>query len=368
VDGDRQIWGSQYTPKTADMLAVQQQISQELTEKLRLQLTGADMERMNRHTTEDTGAYQLYLQGRYQWNKRTLDGLQQSIDFFNQAIGKDPRYALAYAGMADAYALLADFNVLPAREVMPKLQAAAAKALELDNGLAEAHTSLAWADFHIWDWSGAEREFQRALQLNPGYPTAHLWYGEYLSAVGRFEDALPELNRALEENPQSPEANLALASRAYYAQQYPQAAEQAQKVLALDSRFVAAHDLLGRVELARGMKPDAVAEFRKALDLSEGDSNELAALGYAQAVSQQTAEARKTLEELTKRSQDTYVQPASIAAIYAGLGDKNRAFEWLEKAYADRSAWLVNLKVDPFFASLAGDPRFPDLLRRVGLK
>jgi len=368
VDGDRQIWGSQYTPKAADMLAVQQQISQEITEKLRLQLTGADMQRMNRHSTEDNAAYQLYLQGRYQWNKRTLDGLQQSIDFFNQAIAKDPRYALAYAGMADAYALLADFNVLPAREVMPKLQAAAAKALELDDGLAEAHTSLAWADFHIWDWAGAEREFQRALQLNASYPTAHLWYGEYLSALGRFDDALPELNRALAENAQSPDANLALASRAYYAGQYPQAAEQAQKVLGLDSRFVAAHDLLGRVYLARGMKADAAAEFRKALDLSEGDSNELAALGYAQAASQQTAEARRTLDELTKRSQDTYVQPASIAAIYAGLGDKNQAFAWLEKAYADRSAWLVNLKVDPFFASLAGDPRFADLLRRVGLK
>jgi TolB-like protein/Tfp pilus assembly protein PilF len=367
VAGDREIWGSQYVRKVDDLLAIQQQISQEISEKLRLQLNGADRQRMTRHTTQDNLAYQLYLQGRYQWNTRTLDGLQQSIDFFNQAIAKDPQYALAYAGLADAYALLTDFNVLPAREVMPKLQAAAAKALSLDDSLAEAHTSLAWADFHVWDWTGAEREFKRALELNPNYPTAHVWYGEYLSALGRFDEALPELNRALELNSTAQEINLALGYRSYYASQMTQAAEQAQKVLAADSRFVGAHVLLGRVYLGQSLYGDATAAFRKALELSEGNTNELAALGYSQAVSKQESEARKTLEELKKRSADTYVQPMWIAAIYTGLGDRNQAFEWLEKAYADRSAWLVDLNVDPFFAGVRSDPRFGDLIRRVGL-
>jgi eukaryotic-like serine/threonine-protein kinase len=367
VNGDRQIWGSQYTPKAADLPAIQQQISQEISEKLRLQLTGAEIQRVNRPTTQDTAAYQLYLQGRYQWNKRTLDGLQQGIDFFNQAIDKDPRYALAYAGLADAYALLADFNVLPTREVTPKLQSAAAKALELDNTLAEAHTSLAWASFHVWDWAGAEREFKRALELNPGYSTAHLWYGEYLTALGRFDEAQPELIRAVEQNPLSPETNLAEASRSYYARQAAKAIEQAQKVLRMDANFVPAHDLLGRAYVQQGSTAEAGAEFRKALQLSEGDTNELAALGYAQAVSRQESEARKILEELMTRSRDTYVQPVWIAVIELGLGDRDQAFEWLEKAYSDRSAWLVNLKVDPFFDSVRTDPRYADLLRRVGL-
>ncbi|HJT88890.1 MAG TPA: protein kinase [Bryobacteraceae bacterium] len=367
VSGNRQIWGSQYTPKASDVLAIQQQISHEISERLRLELSGADKERLNRQATEDAAAYQLYLQGRYQWNKQTLDGLQQSISYFNQAIAQDPRYALAYAGLADAYALLADFNVLPAREVMPKLQGAAAKALELNNGLAEAHTSLAWATFHMWDWTGAEREFKRALELNPNYATAHLWYGEYLSALGRFDEALGELTHALAQDPLSSDVNLSMGYRLYYMRQYAEAADQAQKVLAMDSHFTPAHVLLGRAYLQEGKNAGATAEFRQALDLSEGDTNNLAALGYAFAVSRQQGEARQTIAELTKRSEDTYVQPMWLAVIDLALGDKNGAFQEMEKAYADRSGWLVDLKVDPFFDSVRADPRFADLLRRVGL-
>ena len=367
VNGNRQIWGSQYTPKAADLLAIQQQISQEISERLRLQLSGADKQRLSRQATDDSAAYQLYLQGRYQWNKQTLDGLQQSIDLFNQAIQKDQRYALAYAGLADAYALLADFNVLPAREVMPKLQGAAAKALELDSNLAEAHTSLAWASFHVWDWTGAEREFRRALELNPNYATAHLWYGEYLSALGRFDEAANELNLALEQNPASPDVNLAMGYRLYYARQYAPTVEQAQKLLAANAGSVPGHDLLGRAYAQQGRYPDAVGEFRQALDLSQGDTNELAALGYGYALAHQTAEARKILAELSKRSEDTYVQPMWLAVIDLGLGNRQEAFDQLEKAYADRSAWLVDLKVDPFFDSLRADPAFQDLQRRIGL-
>jgi serine/threonine protein kinase/Flp pilus assembly protein TadD len=367
VRNNRQIWGSQYNPNITDFLAIQEQISQEISQKLLLKLTGEERQRLTRPATADTAAYQLYLQGRYHWNKRTLEELQQSIDFFQQAIQKDPRYALAYAGQADAYALIADFNVLPAREVMPKVKMAAAKALELDGTLAEAHTSLAWASFHDWDWLRAENEFKRALELNPSYPMAHSWYSEYLIALGRYDEALTETNRARELDPRSPITNLASCVRFYYAHQYAQAIEQCQKTLALDSLFVPAHVFLGRAYEQQAMYPEAIVELRKALELSGEDTNELAALGHAYAISHQEAQAKKIIEQLTERSQQTYVQPTWIAVIHIGLGEKDQAFYWLRKAYEDRSAWMVFLNVDPMFDSVRSDPRFLDLMRRVGL-
>ena len=367
VRDNRQIWGGQYNPKVSDTLSIQEQISREISDKLRLKLSGEDKQRMTRGATEDRAAYQLYLQGRYQWNKQTLEGLEESINYFQQAVQKDPRYALAYAGQADSYAQLADFNVLPTREVLPKVKSAAAKSLELDEAGAEAHTSLAWARFHEWDWAGGEKEFKRAIELNPSYPTAHSWYGEYLMVQGRFDEALTEMNRASELNPLSPGLNLALGYRFYYAHQYPQAIEQIQKTLAMDATFVPAHAYLGRAYEQKGTYPEAISEMRKALDLSEGDTNELAALGHAYAMAHQVGEVKKVLDQLKERSQQTYVQPSLIAVIHAGLGDKNQAFDWLQKAYEDRSAGLLYLKVDPAFDSVRSDPRFLDLLRRVGL-
>jgi TolB-like protein/Flp pilus assembly protein TadD len=367
VRHDRQIWGSQYTRKVADIMAIQEQISREISEKLQLRLSGEQKQRMTRHATEDTEAYQMYLQGRYYWNKRTLEGVQQSIDFFQQAIQKDTKYALAYAGQADAYALLGDLNVLPAREVTPKVKAAASKALELDDTLGEAHTSLAFAKFREWDWAGAEKEFKRAIELNASYPTAHAWFGEYLMAMGRFDEALAEMNRANELNPLSPAINLALGSRFYYARQYPQAIEQCQKTLAMDGGFLAAHVFLGRAYLQKAAYPEGIAEFRKALQLSDGDTNELAALGLGLASSHQETDARKIVDQLKERSQQTYVQPMWVAVIYLALGNRDQAFDWIQKAYDDRSAWLVYLKVDPLFDGVRQDARFTDLMRRIGL-
>jgi eukaryotic-like serine/threonine-protein kinase len=367
VRGNRQIWGSQYTLKVADMLAMQEQISRDISEKLRLQLTGAEKKRLQHRPTEDSAAYELYLQGRYQWNQRTLEGLEQSINYFQQAIQKDARYGLAYAGQADAYAQLADFNVLPAREVLPKVKTAAAKALELDDTLAEAHTSLGWARFHDWDWTSAEKEFKRAIDLNPSYPTAHLWYGDSLMALGKFDQALDQMTRAFQLNPLSPVLSLALGNRLYYARQYGPAIDQCQKTLTMEPNFVPAHVALGRAYEQTGMLPQAVAEFRKALDISEGDTNELAALGQAYAVSHQEGEARKILDQLKERSQQTYVQPMWIAVIHLGLGEKDQAFDWMQKAYEDHSAWLVYLRIDPWFDPVRSDPRFVDLLRRVSL-
>jgi tetratricopeptide (TPR) repeat protein len=226
---------------------------------------------------------------------------------------------------------------------------------------------MAWAKFHEWDWAGAEKEFKRAIELNPGYPTAHSWYGEYLMVLGRFDEALTEMNRASELNPLAPALNLALGYRFYYAHEYPQAIDQIQKTLAMEATFVPAHVYLGRAYEQKGTYPVAIAEMRKALDLSEGDTNELAALGHAYALSHQEAEAKKILDQLKERSQQTYVQPSLIALIHVGLGDKNQAFDWLQKAYEDRSAGLLYLKVDPAFDSVRSDLRFVDLLHRVGL-
>jgi serine/threonine-protein kinase len=367
VRGDRQIWGRKYTARSADLLATQEQIARQITEKLRIEATGAEMARVTKHTTEDSEAYQLYLQGRHQWNQRTLEGLQLAIDLFGQAVQKDPRYALAYAGQADAYALLADFNVLPAREVLPKLRAAAAKALELDDRLAEAHTSMAWLKFHEWDWNGAENEFKRAIELNANYPTAHVWYGEYLTALGRFDQATAEMSRAFETSPMLPVVNLALAQRAYYARQYSQAVELSQKTLALDQAFVPAHSLLARAYAQQGSATQALAEFQKALDASGGDTNELAAQGYGFATAHQEAAAKKVLEELKQRSQQTYVQPLWIATVQVAIGQKDQALDSLQAAFDDRSAGLVFLKVDPVFDVLHGDARFAGQLKRMGL-
>lgn len=367
VENNRQIWGSQYTRKVADLLAIQEQISREISGKLQLRLSGEEKQVATMRPTQNTEAYQLYLQGRYYWNKRTLEGAQQSIDFFQQAIAKDPGYALAYAGQADSYALLTDLNVLPAREVLPKLKSAAAKALELDDTLGEAHTSLAWARLRDWDWSGAEKEFKRAIELNPRYPTAHSGYGEYLMVLGRFDEALREMNQAAALDPLSPAVNLALGYRFYYARQYPQAIEQCQKTLALDANFEAAHVALGRSYERKGAYPEAIAELRKALELSGGDSNELAALGLAYAASRQPAEAGKILGQLKERSLQTYVQPMWVAVIHIALGEKDQAFDWMQKAYDDRSAWLVYGKVDPLFDDVRTDARFNGLMQRVGL-
>ena len=367
VRNNRQIWGSQYSPKVDDLQLIQEQISREISEKLLSKLSGEEKQRLTRSAPMDSAAYQLYLQGRFHWNKRTLGELQQSIYFFSQAVERDPRYALAHVGQADAYALIADLNVLPAREVMPKVKSAAAMALELDPNLAEAHASLAWAKFHDWEFPGAEADFRRALELNSGYPTAHSWYADYLMAMGRFDEAGKETDRARELDPRSPMTNLGSCTHLFYARRYAQASEQCERVLKLDASFVPAHGLLGRAAGLQGQYPSALAHLNRALALSEGDSNDVAALGYAYAASKQTSEARKMLDQLTERAQQTYVQPTWFAVIYGALGENDRAFEWLQRAYEDRSSWLVFLNVDPLFDPLRKDPRFADLARRVNL-
>ena len=365
---NHQIWGDQYNRKLTDVMAIQEEISQEISDKLRVRLTGEDKKRLVKRHTENAEAYGLYLKGRYQWNKQTLDGMETGINFFKQAIDKDPHYGLAYAGLADAYALLADYNVLAAKEVMPSAKTAAMKALEIDDTISEAHASLGWAKLTLdWDWAGAEKEFRRSLELNPNYATAHQWYADYLTVTGRHDEAQTGMKRAQQLEPVSLPISVALASIFYYTHQNDQAIDQCRRAIVMDPQFVPAHVFLGRAYEQKGVYAEAISELKQALQLSEGGSSELAALGHAYAQSGDRAGAQKILKELNTRSTQTYVQPIWIAVIHAALGDKEEAFTWLRKAVGDRSVWLIYLKVDPIFDSLRTDARFADVVRQVGL-
>ncbi len=359
------IWGEQYNRKLTDILAVQEEISREITDRLRGRLSSEEEKRVTKRHTKNTEAYQLYLKGRYYWNKQTEVGLIKAIENFKQAIEKDPSYALAFSGLGDSYWSLEDLY-LPPREVMPKAKEAAKKALELDETLAEAHTSLAFVNmWYEWDWSGAEREFKRAIDLNPAYATAHQQYGWYFAMRGRHEETVAEFKRALELDPLSAYITTDSNIPFYVTHQYDRAIEQCRKAINLDPNFYLAHYALGFNYTHKGKFPEAIAEFQKAR-LLEDKPWQVAGLGYGYAVAGNRSEAMKVLEELKELSKRRHVSPAEIAKIYAGLGEKDQAFEWLQQAYEARSMWLVMLKVEPLWDSLRSEPRFADLLRRVG--
>jgi serine/threonine-protein kinase len=366
VRNNRQLWGEQYNRKLADILAVQDEIAREITDKLRLRLSGEDRKRLTKRYTENTEAYQAYLAGRYHWNKRTEEGLKKAIEEFEQAKARDPGYALAYAGLADCYALLGDYGFLPPHDAYPKAKAAAEKALELDDTLAEAHTSLAFAKVQYdWDWPGAEREFQKALALNPNYATAHQWYSEYLSAMGRHDEALREIRRAQELDPLSLIIHAVVGRALYFARRYDEAAEQCRQTVEMDRNFGVAHLFLGRIYLASEKYDEAVTELQEARRLAGGTAV-TAEVVYALAVARRRPQAEQLRAELDKMK-DGYVTAGRLAMISVAFGDKDQAFKWLDKAYDERSDTLLFLKVEPRFDGLRSDPRFAALLKRVGL-
>jgi len=367
TDGS-ELWGEQYNRKLADILAVQEDIAREITVKLHLRLKGEEEKRLTRHLTENTEAYQLYLKGRYYWNKRTPDGIQKAMEYFQAAIAKDPGYAGAYAGLADCYQVPA--NPLPPRERMPRAKAAAMKALQLDDTLVEAHTSLARVLFvYDWNWPAAEKEFKLAIELNRRYAPAHQWYGGYLSATGRFREADAEKNRALELEPLSLVINFEVALAFYFSRNYDQAIDQFQKTLELDANFPPPHTYLPAAYEQKGMFEEAIAGFQRAITVTKGADKILAmaSLGHVYAMSGRKTEARKMLAELQSLSEHSYVPAHDVALVYAGLGEKEKAFAWLEKAYEEHSFNLSHLNVEPRFDSLRSDPHFADLLRRIGL-
>jgi TolB-like protein/Flp pilus assembly protein TadD len=366
---DTHLWGEEYNRRLSDILTVQDEIARDISGKLRQRLTGEEKKRLTRRYTENAEAYGLYLKGRYHWNKRTGEDIQKGIGYFQQAVEKDPTYALAYAGLADSYVILYQYAGLPSRETFPKAKAAALKALEIDDTLAQAHAALAFTHQSFdWDFSAAEKEYRRAIELDPKYPTVHHWYSLYLSWLGRHEQAIAEAERAYELDPLSPIISNVRASAFNDARQYDRAIEAARKTLELDKGFIAALLHLGRALEQKKMYPEAIAAFEEATRLSGRTIRAVAALGHAYATSGRREEAKQLIEELKGWSERGYDPLANIALVYVGLGQTDEAIQWLEKAYQVHSAWLVllALKVDPRWDALRSDARFEDLLRRIG--
>jgi serine/threonine protein kinase/tetratricopeptide (TPR) repeat protein len=375
---DRQLWGGQYNRKLADVLAVQEKIAKEISENLRLRLTGEEKERLVKHSTRNTEAYQLYLKGRYHANQVTPEGLKKGIEYFQQAIEKDPGYALAYAGLADSYGLLGgEFTYLPPKQTLPEAKAAAMKALEIDDTLAEAHAALGYVEFfYDWDWSGAEREFKRAIDLNPSSAGTHSEYSLYLYFRARFDESIAEGLRAQDLDPLSP----AIASRLGYAyvvaRRYDEAIAQFQKAIELDPSTSFIHVNLPLAYALKGSYGQALAECERMGDQANAVAAEnvvvAATLGWVYAVSGRRARALKIAKEFKDLSAHAYVDSYSVAMIYAGLGMKKEAFQWLERGYEERGSGMPYLAVDPYWYELhsdelRSDPRYKDLLHRIGL-
>ena len=364
---NKQIWGEQYERKVSDLLAVQKDIARDISANLRLKLSGAEQKSVAKQYTDNAKAYQLYLKGRFYWNERTADAFKKAIEYFKQAIEQDRNYALAYAGLADTYVLLPGYGAGSPEESYPKAKSAAKKALEIDDGLAEGHAALANALF-LSDWNFAEsnREFQRAIELNPNYAAAHHWYGGNLLIMAKFDDAISEMNRAHALDPLSLIISTEVGTTYLYARQYDRSIEQLQKTLQMDQSFYYAHYSLGMAYVMKRSVEQAQAEYHKARELND-DPFVLALLGHSYAVSGKKDEALRTTEQLKEISKQRYVPAYSLAMIYAELNEKEQAFQWLEKSYQAHEGYVTILKIDPFLDNLRVDARFADLMRRVGL-
>ena len=362
------LWGEQYNRKMADILAVEEEIAREISEKLRLRLTGEDRNRLAKRHTQNSEAYQDYLRGRYHWNRLSEEGLRKGIEYFERAIQRDPNYALAYTGLADSYGLLGFFGLAPAAAVMPKAKEAARRAVEIDDGLAEAHASLAGIfKIYDWDWVVSEREYKRAIELNPNYATGHRMYAAFLAAVGRAEEAMRESRLALELDPFSLVISMEMAWNCYMARDYKRATEEALRTLELEPQFPAAQSTLGMAYEQERRYDEAIAALEKARDATDGHPATLSALAHVLASAGRIEEAIALIDRLTELSARQYISPFWMAVAHAGVGKTPAALEELEEAFEQRDVTLVWLGRDPRLDGLRAEPRFKELLRRINL-
>jgi serine/threonine protein kinase/tetratricopeptide (TPR) repeat protein len=367
VSDGSELWGGQYNRKVADLLSVQEDISNEIYDNLRPKLTGQETAQLTKHYTENPEAYQLYLQGLYYRNKWTERGFTRAIDYFKQAAERDPNYALAYAGLADAYNFLGDSGYVAPKEVRQDAKSAAVHALKIDDTLPEAHIALALVrEAYDWDWPGAETEFKRAIQLDPNSATAHQWYGDFLIRLGRLEEAKSELKKAKDLDPLSLPINSSVGLQFYFARQYEPAIQQLKKTLDLDPNFVPAQHALEAAYAQSGMYREAVGERQKVLTLS-GNPDLAAAIGEDYRKSGYAGVLQSSLEGLTEVSKERYVSPYNIAQIHARLQEKDQALAWLEQAFSVRDSQMTYVKVDPAFDEIRSDPHFQQLLQRLTL-
>jgi tetratricopeptide (TPR) repeat protein len=392
VEDGAQLWGAKYDCRFSAVFEIQEEIATEVSEKLALRLTSLERKFLTKRYTENTEAYRHYLKGRFFWNKRSIKGIKKAIKHFQQAIDLDAGYTLAYSGLTDCYITLAGYGVLAPSEVFPKAKRAVLQALALDNSLAEAHASLAnIRKLYDLNWVEAEKEYLQAIELNPSYASAHQWYADYLSIMGRFDEAIGRINLALEIEPLSLIFNKTMAKILYMAREYDKGAEQCLEILEIEPGFGPASGQLAYIYAAKGMYREAITEIQKLIDFASGDyeapmeeaSNSIssprrqvvfsqsdpeaiAALGYFYALAGRKDEALELAHGLKELCRHRYVEPHTLAMIYIGLRDHDLAFGWLEKAYATRSSVITHLKVWPVLDSLRSDPRFLDLYQRVG--
>jgi tetratricopeptide (TPR) repeat protein len=365
---DRHVWSQSYQGELRDTLALQNNVARAIADQIRISLSSQEQAALKGGTEVNPVAYESYLRGRYFWNKRTADGLKVALAYFNQAIDEDPKYAEAYSGLADTYALLGDWQyaVMTPKEALPKAKAAAIKALELDNALGEAHNSLAFClDGFDWDLTAAGKEFQRAIDLNPGYATAHHWYAWHLALLHLDDEAIIEMRKAQSLDPLSLVINADLAELLALAHSYDESIRWSRKTIEMDPSFGLAHNHLGEAYLQKHMINEAVAELTEAVRLSNGSPTCITNLARAYAASGRKSDAETLLSDLKKRSSPDQSLAAEIAAIYASLGDADHAMSWLERGYEER--FNPGVLIRPGFDPLRSDPRFEDLVRRVGL-
>jgi TolB-like protein/DNA-binding winged helix-turn-helix (wHTH) protein len=361
-----QLWGETFDKEFTNIFALEDALSERVAQSIRLKLTGDETRRFTKRATERPDAYEAYVKGRYFWNKRTDKGMKKGLEYFRQAITLDPTFTEAYVGVADSYATLGLYAVLPPKEAFPAAKDAVKRALEMDDGLAEAHATLGFINFY-YDWNGVEgaNEFRRALADNPNYAMAHSWYGEDLAAMGRYPEAVEEAQRALEDDPLS----LIIGSNAGWTLSLAGKGDQAIKILKkaieIDPSFPRTHYRLGRAYAQKKLYEMAISELEQAVSLSGGDPCYKGSLGHVYAISGNTDQARNILRDLQGRTGQHYVPAFAIALIYAGLGDNDHAIIWLQKAYEDRSTSMVFLKLDPELSTLHSDPRFEELSRRI---